>query len=90
MLYYTNASGCFAYDLSIIFYAKLIIFPLFPILQLRWVPIVKPMAAQINKTVFQVIDLLPEGFAKEILSKIDGKEDQILDAFPAPFGDELR
>ena len=48
------------------------------------------MAAQIHKTVYQVIDLLPKALSQKILSEMDGKEDEILDAFPAPYGDELR
>lgn len=56
----------------------------------RWTAVVKPMAAQIHKMVYQVIDLLPEAVGKEIMSRIDGHEDEILNAFPAPFGDEIR
>ena len=59
-------------------------------MQDRWTHVVKPMAAQIHKTVYQVIDLLPKALSQKILSEMDGKEDEILDAFPAPYGDELR
>jgi len=56
----------------------------------RWTAIVQPMAAQINKTIYQVIDLLPAQIRNDIISKVDAGAQQILDAFPAPYGDEIR
>jgi hypothetical protein len=48
------------------------------------------MAAQIHKMVYQVIGLLPEALSKKVLEELDANEDKILNAFPAPYGDEIR
>lgn len=56
----------------------------------RWSHIVAPMGDQIKAMVDSVIDLLPVKLAKDILTRLDGKEDEILDAFPSDYGDEIR
>ena len=40
--------------------------------------------------IYQVINLLPQKLRDSVLAKMDEGADRILDAFPAPFGDEIR
>eukprot|EP00056_Hartaetosiga_gracilis_P014147 m.239843 g.239843 ORF g.239843 m.239843 type:complete len:395 (-) comp14124_c0_seq1:316-1500(-) len=56
----------------------------------RWTEVVAPLSKQIHDMVYQVIDLLPPFLVKEILKKLDEGADKVLDAFPAPYGDEIR
>ena len=56
----------------------------------RWAHIVKPKAQQIHDMIYQVIDLLPVQLRETILKDIDENADAILDAFPKPYGDEIR
>lgn len=59
-------------------------------MQQRWAHIVKPKAQQIHDMIYQVIDLLPVQLRETILKDIDENADAILDAFPKPYGDEIR
>ncbi|EGD72101.1 Asah1 protein [Salpingoeca rosetta] len=58
--------------------------------QERWAHVVRPKAKQIHDMIYQVIDLIPAQLRKTLMEHIDAKADEILDAFPAPYGDEIR
>eukprot|EP00730_Choanoeca_flexa_P017887 TRINITY_DN8660_c0_g2_i1.p1 TRINITY_DN8660_c0_g2~~TRINITY_DN8660_c0_g2_i1.p1 ORF type:complete len:391 (+),score=101.35 TRINITY_DN8660_c0_g2_i1:48-1175(+) len=56
----------------------------------RWTEVVAPLSKEIHDMIYQVIDLLPVKLRETVMEDLDQGADRVLDAFPAPFGDEIR
>jgi len=56
----------------------------------RWTEIATPHAADIERMILQVVDLIPEKTRWELMNLTDKHADTICSNFPQPYGDEIR
>jgi len=55
----------------------------------RWTEVTKPLAAQIETLIDNVIDLLPEKFRNELIPYVNAHAATICNDFPQPYGQEI-